>query len=283
MRIRQKRKAVLLLDTSNIVARSTAVANDRYLPLFCSMLLKQRRDHPHHQFVFAVEGAGTLRRQRILPCYKEGRIPSPEFNEARSVCLDLLQHVNCQVIRAADGEADDAIASYCKQHPENEIVIVSNDRDLWQLICTNVFVLTKINRTATKIDRFACRRHLGVKPSDIPIMKALLGDNSDNIPRAVSRVQKKKLIKLVGLLDGSLEKLPELVTDSDWLTDQDKKKILLAQDVVKQHLKVTVAWNLKLKQKRHKSDPTGLYEFLFRRGQHQSFSKVELQTIAGKK
>lgn len=284
MRILQQHDAVLLVDLSNFVARAAAVAQQDYLRLVLQMLLKLRKQHQHHRFVFAVEGAGTLRRQRLLPCYKEGRIPSPEFNEARQTVIHMLRLIECQHIKAPDGEADDAIATYVQLHPDDSCIIVSNDRDLWQLITPNCTVLAAIKRTTTQVDSFACKRLLGVSPSRVALMKALLGDSSDNIPRGVERVHKKKLIRLVNDTEGYVDQIPQLVQDAEYLTPKDKEKILLSLTTVKQHLSVTRAWNqLSLKTRTCSGDLEAFTRFLDHHGANVWATNRELEIIAGVK
>ncbi len=279
MRILQQHDAVLLVDLANFIARAAAVSSD-YLGLFCRMVLKLRQQFPHHRLVFALEGSGTLRRQRLLRCYKEGRIPSPEFNDARQVVIRLLDTVACTLIKAPDGEADDAIASYVEQHPQDSIVIISNDRDLWQLISDHCTVQAKVKKTTIQVDRFACRRILGVDPEAIPLMKALLGDPSDRIPRGVARVHAAKLTRLAQEAR-QLGRLVETTNKADYLKPGDKKKILAAYSVVKQHLAVTSAWsNLQIKTRTRAGDAVASQQFLQQHGSDQ-LNLVEIEKVAG--
>lgn len=280
MRILQQRQAILLVDLSNFVARAIAVQQDGYLKLLLQMLLKLRRQYPHHGFIFAVEGAGTLMRQQRLPCYKEGRVPSPEFNDARQLAIKMLKMINCRFLKAPDGEADDAIASYCHYNPDDSCIIVSNDRDLWQAIRCNVAVRATVKSTTTDIDRFACERILGVPPKAVPLMKALLGDASDNIPRGVERVHKKKLLRLANEAGGDVKQLAEATNQADYLTVLDKEKIALAHTTVKRHLSVTKARiNKNYLQRQYLGDATALKRFL---EQHNvEITEVEVKTIAG--
>lgn len=268
MRILQQNNAVLLIDLSNVAARAVGAAGeDGFLELFCRMLQKIRRRYPNHRFVFAVEGAGTLRRQRVVPEYKGGRVPSPEFQNARNTAMKLVRLLDCRMVKAPDGEADDAIAVYCRLHPDDAIVVLSDDRDLWQLITTNIQVESRVKGSVMLVDRFACRRLLGVEPAAIPMMKALLGDKSDSIPRAVERVQQKKLLRLAQAAEGSVDQLYAAAQDADWLTDNDRKKLAAAQDAVKQHLRITRVWaDLTLKTKRHHYDAEALEAFLQQHG-----------------
>ncbi len=283
MKFLQQTDAVLLFDLSNFVARATAVAGRNFLALFVQMLLKQRRQFPQHRFVFAVEGSGTLRRQQLLPQYKDGRIPSPEFNLARKEAIQLLRHVNCHITKAPDGEADDAIASYIEQCGEDAtITIVSNDRDLWQLIRRDVYVQAKVKNTTMQIDRHACKRLLGVPPAIVPLMKALLGDPSDCIPRGVPRVTAEKLLRVANAAR-TVEHVSVVAQTADWLTTGDKTKIEGALATVKQHMKVTRCWNqLNLHTRECVADVSAFREFLEQRG-YRELAEENTNQIIGVK
>ena len=190
--------------------------------------------------IYALEGHGTDERRNILSTYKRDRVPSPEFIEAREQVVAMLQLTTCTLIRAPKGEADDAIASYLAQYP-GDYIVLSNDRDLWQLITPSVVVEAKIKRNTVVVDRFACRRHLGVEPHCIPLYKALLGDSSDQIARGVARVTKTKLVRLAREAQ-TADQIEAAVATADWLSKRDKEKILNSILVVKRQEKVTKAW-----------------------------------------
>lgn len=282
MRILQQSEAVLIFDLSNVVARAQAVAGADWLKLYTRMLLKQRKKYRNHRFIFAVEGAGTIARQKIVPEYKAGRVPTPEFQSARKLAIEMARCINCSVLLAPDGEADDAIASFVSKNPNADITIVSNDRDLWQLIQSNVVVRAQVVGTTTTIDRFACVRHIGVLPEAVPVLKALCGDKSDNIPRGVPKVHEKKLKRLAQLVTGVEEQLCQVARESDFLTDADKKKIQDAYPVVKLQLKVTTAWrNLKLKERKCKGNTGKLKKFLDIYSVVDSFDDGDIKKIVG--
>lgn len=281
MRILQQSEAILVFDLSNLVARAQAVAGIDWLKLYTRMLLKLRKKYGNRRFVFAVEGAGTITRQRILPEYKAGRVPTPEFQSARKLAVEMARNIESSVLLAPEGEADDAIASFVTQNNDADIIIVSNDRDLWQLIRPNVAVRAQIVGSTTTIDRFACTRHLGVLPEAVPIMKALCGDKSDDIPRGVPKVHEKKLKRLAQLVAGMEEQLCQVARESDFLTEADKKKIQDAFPVVKRQLKVTTAWeNLKLKERKCKGSFSKLKQFLSDYG-IEDFEDKDLKKISG--
>lgn len=239
MRCLQNSESAVLVDLSNLVARAAAVAPN-YLAMVMKMLVRIHHRYRHHSLIYALEGHGTDERRTILATYKRDRVPSPEFIEAREQVVAMLQLTTCTFIRAPQGEADDAIASYVTQRP-GDYVVLSNDRDLWQLISPSVSVEAKVKRNTVLVDRFACRRLLGVEPCCIPLYKALLGDPSDQIARAVPRVTKAKLIRLAETAHTAAQ-VERIVPTASWLSKQDKEKILDAILTVKCNERVTKAW-----------------------------------------
>ena len=234
-----QQEAVAIYDLSNFVARAAAIAGEKHIGLFCDMLRKQRVRMPLHRFVFAVEGKGTERRREICAYYKANRTSTTEFNIARQNAIKVLRYVECEVVRAPNGEADDAIASYIhRKCPEAAVVVVSNDRDLWQLINQNVKVRCKIKRTVLSVDKHVCLRELGVAPLKVPLLKSLIGDPSDGIPRSVPSIKEALLVRLANEADNASD-IPATVEKADWLKDKEKEKILENMNTILRHERIT--------------------------------------------
>ena len=83
-------------------------------------------------------------------------------------------------------EADDVIASLAREASELEIpvMVVSGDRDVYQLVADGVRVMTTSRGvTDTKVyDREGVIERYGVAPELVPDLIGLKGDTSDNIP-----------------------------------------------------------------------------------------------------
>lgn len=273
-------RAVAIFDLSNLVARSTAVAGEFYLNNTCHMLLKQRKNLPGHHFVFALEGKGTAARQKLCPKYKAQRRPNPLFIAARRDVIRLLHHVAGTLVKAPKGEADDAIATYVQQRCGGaEVRIVSNDRDLWQLITQHVIVQAVVKGTPTTVDTYRCRRLFGAPPEAIPLAKAMLGDSSDEIPRAVGRVKKEKLLRLATEAQRAA-KLEAVTRRASYLTAPEKKKILAAVNLVKQQEKLTRSWDqLQLQVKECPGSVASFKRYI--RHQNVKLTETEITTIVG--
>jgi len=79
-------------------------------------------------------------------------------------------------------EADDIIAYLAKQAAQNnkKITIVSSDKDFLQLVNSNIEVYAPVKKTTFTKDNIL--DEIKVLPENYNIVKALLGDNSDNLP-----------------------------------------------------------------------------------------------------
>ena len=90
-------------------------------------------------------------------------------------------------------EADDGIAYYCSQIKEDEkIVIVTNDRDMLQLIDERVGVYVINLKKIVTIDNY--NQNFNHHYSNVMLLKMLSGDNSDNI-KGIKGVSEKTLLK----------------------------------------------------------------------------------------
>lgn len=90
-------------------------------------------------------------------------------------------------------EADDGIAYYCSQIKEDEkIVIITNDRDMLQLINQRVGIYVINLKKIITVDNYNenFRHHY----SNVMLLKVLSGDNSDNI-KGIKGVSEKTLLK----------------------------------------------------------------------------------------
>ena len=92
-------------------------------------------------------------------------------------------------------EADDCIGYYCEKSKDEEIIILTSDRDLLQLIKPNVSThLISLN----KLFKFGNKVPLGgiyIPHNNVRIVKTICGDSSDNI-RGIKMVGIKSLVKI---------------------------------------------------------------------------------------
>ncbi|MCL6624649.1 MAG: hypothetical protein K6T17_08560, partial [Fimbriimonadales bacterium] len=95
-----------------------------------------------------------------------------------------------------------------------DVVIVSGDLDQLQLVNSQVKVMT-MRRGVTDVvyyDEAGVRQRYGLHPSQIPDLKALAGDPSDNIPgvKGIGEKTAANLLEKFGTIEGLLERWEEL-------------------------------------------------------------------------
>lgn len=122
-------------------------------------------------------------RNQIYKDYKAHRPPPPEdlvpqFSLIRHVC----RAFNVPCVEIEGYEADDLIATYTKLAKEEDmdVIIVSSDKDLMQLVDDDVIMLDTLkNRvfgTSDVVEKF------GVTPDKVVDVQSLAGDSTDNVP-----------------------------------------------------------------------------------------------------
>ena len=146
------------------------------------------------------------RRMQLLPSYKQQREETPDDLAAQlPVIEEAVAALGVRNVRLEGHEADDLIASYAAEarRGETEVVIATNDKDIWALVGDGVEIYST-NKTDLKNpqDGFALlgpaevEAKWGVSPALIPDVLALTGDAVDNIP-GVEGVGPKTAAKLV--------------------------------------------------------------------------------------
>lgn len=203
---------LVLFDGSNVMRRAYSVCHgdiERTVSLTLSMVRKQL--HAQTEFdmplgaathaAFILDHPAKNFRHTLYPKYKN-RTRDPKISADMKVVTKALRKqlpemgVRCAYSRGF--EADDLMAAFVKQYKEDfptksvNIRIVSNDKDMTQLIDRNVVLL----RNSQLIHRHNCEEIMGAKPKRVVCMLMLIGDAIDNIPgiKGIGPVAARKLI-----------------------------------------------------------------------------------------
>jgi len=256
-----EKKRYVIFDWANTMFRAASVTElDRFIHLLSLMLYKYKKKFRNWEFVFALEGRGSDHRRKILPGYKDGRSYQEDVHEVMHKATELLNYMRCATICAPNGEADDAVACFLHQRARGcRSVIVSEDRDLWQLIQPHVTVLT---RQQGEITPEVCYAKKGVGPGKIPLYKALFGDTSDRVPRGVPRMKTKTLLKLANLGTSPRRMYVEAVRQGVLLPKELERLVKYRDRINTNFSVVSLNHNLKLEVETHESDPYGLKRFV---------------------
>src|SRR6056300_1709698 len=128
------------------------------------------------------------------------------------------EKTNCTVMRHPQLEADDLIAGWVQNHPNDNHVIISTDGDFAQLIAPNVRQYNGVSNTTITHEGYfddkgkpvLDKKTKEVKPAPDPewllFEKCMRGDTSDNVFSAYPGVRKKGTKNKVGLLEAFQDK-----------------------------------------------------------------------------
>jgi 5'-3' exonuclease len=198
-------KTVLIFDGLSVfirhyVANPSMSSNGNYTGGFVGFLgsIQELSNmfHPSETIV-TWEGGGSKKRMLLDKVYKNGKRPVklnrfyeddlPETSENRNYQLikliEFLKLTPIKQIYVSDCEGDDIISTLVKiilrDEPDTNIVIVSADRDFYQLIGERVKIWSPSRKKI--IDAESCINEFGVHPNNIALAKSIVGDVSDNI------------------------------------------------------------------------------------------------------
>ena len=186
---------------------------------FTAMLLKLIREENPDYLAVVIDVAGDEEtfRSKIDPEYKANREPAPDdFGSQVERCIEILEALDIPVLGEPIVEADDVIATLVKRtrkdQPDVNIRIISRDKDLTQLIDDRVELFDAHKGATVSPDDVFKTRDMGVTPSMVGDILALMGDTSDNIPGVVGIGPKTaaKLIMEFGSIDGIYENIESI-------------------------------------------------------------------------
>ncbi len=172
---------------------------------FTTMLLKIVEDlSPTHIAVSFDRPEPTFRKK----LYKQYQAQRPEMDDALGEQFEkvkiLLSAMNIPVYEKAGFEADDVLGTIAKKAKVDEVVIVTGDKDILQLVDPKIKLYMPIKGlSAGKL--FGIKEtieKLGVNPSQIVDFKALVGDQSDNykgVPGIGPKIAQSLLVKYKNL------------------------------------------------------------------------------------
>ena len=177
-------------------------------------MLKAMLEEQQPDYVVAVwEGHGPTFRDEIFPEYKANREAMPEDLALQLPYIErILKAWNVAVLSEDGYEADDTIALLTQQASKHgiEVVIVSSDKDLMQLVGEGV---SQWNPTKDMLYKPSdVQEFLGVTPSQVTDLLALKGDSVDNIPGAPGIGDKgaQQLIAAHGDIEGIISHAAEV-------------------------------------------------------------------------
>ncbi|MCS6926156.1 MAG: DNA polymerase I [Candidatus Binatia bacterium] len=164
---------------------------------FVNMLQRIRSEyHPSHMAV-VFDAPGKNFRHGLFQEYKAHRLAMPETLRPQIPRIkEIVRAYRIPVLELEGYEADDIIATLATRWEKQgaEVVIVSGDKDLMQLVSERVTMLDTMKGEQIGVEQVW--EKFGVEPARVVEVQALMGDPTDGIP-GIPGIGEKTAIKLI--------------------------------------------------------------------------------------
>jgi len=220
LKTKKDRKRLVILDTHAIIHRAYHAIPDfssskgeptGALYGLASTLLKSIDDLKPDYIVAARDLPGKTKRHEVYEEYKATRVKTePELVEQLEKAPRVFKAFGIPEYSAVGYEADDvigSIVSQCTQKKDVEIIIVTGDMDILQLVDDERVEVYRMLTGLSNLkfyDESAVEEQYGFKPKLVPDFKGIVGDPSDNI-KGVPGVGAGSAVKLLQTYGGITE------------------------------------------------------------------------------
>ena len=186
-----------------------------FLNIMFKILEEEEADH----LAVAFDLPEPTFRHKMYEGYKGTRKPMPqELAEQGPLMKDVLISMGIPIMTLAGYEADDILGTLAKKNAAAgaDVSIVSGDRDLLQLADTHIKIrIPRTSKGTTSVKDYYpedVKAEYQVTPREFIDVKALMGDQSDNIPGVPSIGEKTatSLIAAYGSIENAYAHLSEI-------------------------------------------------------------------------
>ena len=241
-----KRKTLYLIDGSSYIFRAffgvrQQLSTSNGFPTnalygFINMLQKVIRDEKPDYLVVAFDSPDKTFRHKLYPNYKANRdAPPEELSRQFPYFEPLVKAYGLSSIRRPGFEADDIIGTLAKKGQQKglDIVIVSGDKDMMQLISPHIYMLDTM-KNKKFMDKEVVEK-FGVQADKVVEVMGLMGDSSDHIP-GVTGVGPKTAAELIRKF-GSIEALYKRIDEVEKKNvkeklERDKENAFMSRELV---------------------------------------------------
>jgi DNA polymerase-1 len=234
--------------------------------LFSNILRRLIKDYSPDYIAIVFDTKAPTFRDKLFEKYKEHRAPMPdELAQQIPYVRRLCEAMHLPILELDGFEADDLIGGLAQQASKQklDVLIVTNDKDMMQLVCGNVRVLrtgTGGAKSDVMVDEAKVKELLGVTAEQVVDYMALLGDNIDNIPGAKGIGEKgaAELIQKYGNVENALDHAADVPNKRyREALQQQREQVLLSKQLAKIATEVPVTLELE-KLARRAPDPEAL-------------------------
>jgi DNA polymerase-1 len=217
--------------------------------IFHNMLRKLLASFKPDYIAAIFESSAPTFRSESFAQYKANRTEMPQdLGEQIPYIRRLLEAMQIPILEFPGFEADDVIGALACKKPEKplEVVIVSSDKDMLQLVNERVFMLNPM-KDDEWYDEAKVEEFMGVKPSQVADLLALKGDSIDNIPGAPGIGDKgaRDIISRFGSVEAALDHAAEVERKMyrESLLN-NREQILLSKQLATIHTQVPIEVNV---------------------------------------
>lgn len=213
-------------------------SDQRVLSGMLSMLYNIGNNIPRIDYLMTVFDPpdGDLYRKSQFSAYKAHRPPKDEdmMRQKRDAMHVFKNILGIPDLTYSGYEADDIIGSASKIISKDiQVVIVSIDKDLAQLVNSNVILMRKVKTKLYQgfqfLDDMVVKDEFGVHPSQIPDYLALMGDVADNLP-GLENVGPKTAAKIIN----NHLSIENILRDPHAIKDKNiREKIIQSQETLR--------------------------------------------------
>ncbi|SDJ33673.1 5'-3' exonuclease [Salimicrobium halophilum] len=181
-------------------------------------------------------GSKTFRND-LFESYKANRsAPPEEMIPQFDLAKEVTEALNIPNVGMAGYEADDCIGTLSSHYREEaEVMILTGDQDMLQLLQPNVSVLLlkKGYGNYAEYTEDRLKEEKGITPRQLIDLKAFMGDSSDNYP-GVKGIGEKTALKLLHQyesIEGILENIDSLTKGQRSKIETDLEMLHLSRDL----------------------------------------------------
>jgi DNA polymerase I len=217
--------------------------------IFHNMLRKLQKTFAPQHMAAIFESIGKTHREEAFAEYKANRSETPPDLLTQIPYIErLLAALRIPILQYRGYEADDVIGTLSRRAAEAgcEVVIVSSDKDMLQLVTDRISMLNPA-KDDTWYDPAKVREFMGVEPRQVADLLALKGDAVDNIPGAPGIGEKgaRDLIEQFGSVQAALDRADEVKKRMARESLQNnRERILLSLQLATIHCDVPVPFDL---------------------------------------
>ncbi len=229
--------------------RTTYGLSTEAIFIFHNMLRKLMTSSKPDYIAAIFESSEPTVRSAAFAEYKANRTEMPhDLGEQIPHIRRILEAIHIPILEFPGYEADDVIGAIACRQPQKplEVVIVSSDKDMLQLVNERVFMLNPMKDDewydTAKVEQF-----MGVKPSQVADLLALKGDSIDNIPGAPGIGDKgaRDIVVRFGSVEAALERAADVERKMYRESLQNNRdQILLSKQLATIETKIPVEWDL---------------------------------------